>query len=121
MANILIVDDDVETVKLLQAIVEDDDHLTAAIYESKTAVHTIEKTMPDLVILDIMMPEINGIAICKMIKSNPVTKNIKVMIVSALKDEGTKRDCVNAGADQFIAKPILPQILTKQIQDLLAG
>jgi CheY-like chemotaxis protein len=77
--------------------------------------------MPNLVLLDIMMPEINGIAVCKLIKSKPNTKHIKVMMVSALSDDGTKRDALNAGADQFVTKPILPRVLTQQINDLLKG
>ncbi len=121
MAKILIVDDDVETAALLETITNSDGHTTQSINESKNAIHVIEKTMPDLVLLDIMMPEINGIAICKMIKSNPGTRGIKVMIVSALNDDGTKRDCANAGADQFVSKPILPRVLIQQIQDLLAS
>lgn len=120
MAKILIIDDDVETVKLLQAVVESDDHTAIALHETRSAMHTIETNMPDLILLDIMMPEINGIAVCKMIKSNPATSHIKVMIVSALGDDGTKRDCANAGADQFVTKPIFPQVLTQQIETLLA-
>jgi len=120
MAKILIIDDDIETVKLLKTIVEGDNHTASTLHESRTAMHAIETLTPDLILLDIMMPDVSGIAVCKMIKSNPVTRHIKVMIVSALSDDGTKRDCTNAGADQFVAKPILPRILIKQVQDLLA-
>ena len=120
MAKILIIDDDTETIKLLESIVQLDGHNTNSVSESKQAYLTVETYMPDLVLLDIMMPEINGIAICKLIKSNPKTNHIKVMMISALSDEGTKRDSMNAGADQFVTKPILPRVLTQQIHDLLA-
>jgi len=119
MAKILIIDDDTETIKLLESIVQLDGHNTNSVSESKQAYLTVETYMPDLVLLDIMMPEINGIAICKLIKSNPQTNHIKVMMISALSDEGTKRDSKNAGADQFVTKPILPRVLTQQINDLL--
>lgn len=120
MAKILIIDDDTETIKLLESIVQLDGHETRSISESKQAFMIVETFMPNLVLLDIMMPEINGIAVCKLKKSNPKTNHIKVMMVSALSDEGTKRDTLHAGADQFVTKPILPRLLTQQINDLLA-
>lgn len=120
MAKILIIDDDIETTNLLESIVQLDGHETRSVHESRNAFQVVEMFMPDLVLLDIMMPEINGIAICKLIKSNPQTDHTKVMMVSALSDEGTKRDSMNAGADQFVTKPILPRILTRQVNDLLA-
>lgn len=119
MSKILIIDDDSETIKLLESIIQLDGHETSAVQESKNAIQAVETYTPDLVLLDIMMPEINGIAICKLIKSNPSLSKIKVMMVSALSDDGTKRDSFNAGADQFVTKPILPKVLTQQIRDLL--
>lgn len=120
MAKILIIDDDAETTTLLESIVKIDGHTAGSVNESKKAVNEVESFLPDLVLLDIMMPEINGIAICKLIKSNPKTKQIKVIMISALSDDGTKRDSFNAGADYFVTKPILPKILTQQIKDLIA-
>jgi len=119
MSKILIVDDDVETIKLLEAIVQLDGHEASSIQESRNAIPAVESFMPDLVLLDIMMPEINGISVCKLIKSKPNISHIKVMMVSALSDDGTRRDATNAGADQFVTKPILPRILTQQIKELL--
>ncbi|MBK6794393.1 MAG: response regulator [Anaerolineales bacterium] len=120
MAKILVIDDDFETIKLLEAIIQMEGHEVHSVHESRNALKVVEDLMPTLVLLDIMMPEINGIAICKLIKSNPHLKHIKVMMVSALSDEGTKRDSLHAGADQFVTKPILPRILIHQINDLLA-
>ena len=119
MSKILIIDDDVETIKLLESIVQMDGHQTSTVLESKKAIQAAESFSPDLILLDIMMPEINGIAVCKLIKSSPQLNHIKVMIVSALSDDGTRRDAANAGADQFVTKPILPRVLTQQIKDLL--
>ncbi|MBL8063813.1 MAG: response regulator [Anaerolineales bacterium] len=119
MAKILIVDDDLETIKLLESIVKMDGHEPFAIHESRNALKAVETIMPDLVLLDIMMAEINGIAICKLIRSDPKISHTKVIMVSALNDDGTKRDAANAGANQFITKPILPRIFLSQIKDVL--
>lgn len=119
MAKILIIDDDPETIKLLEAVTHMDGHETSSIQESRKAIQAVETYMPDLVLLDIMMPEISGIGICKLIKSKPNTSHIKVVMVSALGDDGTKRDSFNAGADHFITKPILPKSFVLEINTVL--
>lgn len=121
MAKILIIDDDIETIKLLETMVQLEGHQISSIQESRDAIHTVETFMPDLVLLDIMMPEINGIGVCKLIKSKPGTRHIKVVMVSALSDDGTKRDSFNAGADHFVSKPILPNVFMEQITAILKG
>jgi two-component system, OmpR family, alkaline phosphatase synthesis response regulator PhoP len=119
MAKILIIDDDPETIKLLETIVQVNGHETFSVQESRKAMQAVEEFKPDLVLLDIMMPEINGIAICKLIKSNMSLSGTKVMMVSALNDAGSRRDAANAGADQFVTKPITPKALIEQIKALL--
>ena len=119
MAKVLIIDDDIETIKLLETIVQMEGQETFSVSESKNAIQAVENYRPDLVLLDIMMPEINGIAICKLIKSNTDINRTKVMMVSALSDDGTKRDSLNAGADQFVTKPILPKVLSLQMSQIL--
>lgn len=120
MAIILIVDDDPETVSLLETMVRMQGHEAASTQESRKALQTAEALMPDLILLDIMMPYVSGIEICRQVKSNPRTGNIKVMMVSALSDDGTRKDASNAGADQFVTKPILPRVFAQQVRDLLA-
>ncbi len=109
MAKILIVDDDLETTKLFEDIIKTSGHEPFSITESKNATNAIEIFGPDLILLDIMMANINGIQLCKLIKSDPKTTNIPVIMVSALSDEGSKRDSFNAGADDFVVKPIQPK------------
>jgi DNA-binding response OmpR family regulator len=109
MAKILIVDDDLETTALLESIIKTSNHEPFSITESKNATNAIEIFEPDLILLDIMMSNINGIQLCKLIKSDPKTASIPVVMVSALGDEGSKRDSFNAGADDFSVKPIMPK------------
>ncbi|MDP1547960.1 MAG: response regulator [Anaerolineales bacterium] len=121
MAKILIVDDDLETIELLSNIVKLGGHEPHSVNESRHALKAVETVMPDLILLDIMMAEITGIAICKLIKSDPNLSHIPVFMVSALSDEGTKRDAANAGANKFITKPILPRDFIQQINDTVNG
>jgi CheY-like chemotaxis protein len=108
MAKILIVDDDIETTGLFERLIRSNGHIPVAVNTSLTAIETIKAESPDLILLDIMMPDVNGIELCKMIKANQHIKHIPVMIVSALSDMGTKRDSSNAGAEEFLTKPVLP-------------
>ena len=119
MAKILIVDDDLETTKLFESIINNSGHEAFSVTESRNAVKAVEDFGPDLILLDIMMSPINGIALCKIIKSDPKTEHIPIMMVSALSDDGTKRDAANAGADEFIVKPIVPKTFVGQINALL--
>jgi DNA-binding response OmpR family regulator len=120
MAKILIVDDDLETTKLFEGIIKTSDHEPFSITESPNAIKAIEIFEPDLILLDIMMAQINGIALCKLIKSDPKTTNIPIIMVSALNDEGSKRDSFNAGADEFIVKPIHPKSFLALIDSTLS-
>jgi DNA-binding response OmpR family regulator len=119
MAKILIVDDDLETTVLLESMLKTSSHEPFSITESPNAIKAIEIFEPDLILLDIMMSQINGVALCKLIKSDPKTTNIPVVMVSALNDEGTKRDSFNAGADEFVVKPIAPKTFLALVNSVL--
>lgn len=119
MAKILIVDDDLETTKLFEGIIKASGHTPLSVTESKDCIATVQTFEPDLILLDIMMAQINGITICKFIKSDPDLRHIPIIMVSALNDEGSKRDSINAGADDFIVKPIMPTSFLAKINSFL--
>jgi PleD family two-component response regulator len=115
MAKILIIDDDIDTTNLLESIVKSKGHQPTSVNNSTSAVEAANSTSPDLILLDIMMPGINGIQLCKMFQSIPELKHIPIIIVSALNDIGSKKDAFKAGAKDFITKPLRPNELTQKI------
>lgn len=119
MAKILIIDDDVQTTKLLEGMVMLQGHQSTSVNNSMEAVEVARTVSPDLVLLDIMMPGINGIDLCKIFQSTSELKHIPIVIVSALDDIGSKKDAANAGAKEFLTKPILPKVLAQKITSLL--
>ncbi|MCA2001784.1 MAG: response regulator [Chloroflexi bacterium] len=119
MAKILIIDDDEQTTKLLEGMVKMNGHDAILLNNSADAVEAANSTMPDLILLDIMMPGINGIELCKIFHSTSTLKDIPVIIVSALNDIGSKKDSFNAGAKDFITKPVLPKDLAQKMNALL--
>lgn len=120
MAKILVIDDDLQTTKLLEGIVTFNGHEAVSVNTSTSAVEVAHSTFPDLILLDIMMPGINGIELCKIFHSTSELKHISIIMVSALNDVGSKKDAFNAGAKDFLTKPVLPKILAEKINALIA-
>lgn len=121
VAKILIVDDDIETTNLLKTIVMRKGHQPTSVNNSMSAVEVANSIFPDLILLDIMMPGINGIQLCKIFQSTPDLKHIPIIIVSAVNDIGSKKDAFNAGAKDFLTKPVRADDLTQKIETLVAG
>jgi DNA-binding response OmpR family regulator len=119
MAKILIIDDDTQTTKLLEGIVTLSGHKAVSVNNSMSAVEVAQSTLPDVILLDIMMPGISGIELCKIFHSTSELKRIPVIIVSALNDTGSKKDAFNAGAKDFLTKPVLPKVLINKINTLI--
>lgn len=119
MAKILIVDDDIQTTALIEGLVKLINHEPYSVNESKNALKTAENIQPDLILLDIMMAEINGIALCKLIKSTPHLAHIPIIMVSALDDIGSKKDSANAGAADYITKPLMANSFAAKIKAIL--
>jgi DNA-binding response OmpR family regulator len=119
MAKILIIDDDIQTTKLLEGIVKLHGHQPSSVNNSMSAVEVAHTIVPDLILLDIMMPGISGIELCKVFQSTSELKGIPIIIVSALDDIGSKKDAFNAGAKDFLAKPVFPKVLTDKINALV--
>jgi PleD family two-component response regulator len=117
MAKILIIDDDIDTTNLLESIIKTKGHQPVSVNNSLDAVEVASSTNPDLILLDILMPGINGIQLCKMFQAIPELKHIPVIIVSALNDDDSKKDAFKAGAKDFITKPLRPTELYQKIMD----
>lgn len=119
MSKILIVDDQPKNLKLITAI------LANRGYEFETAengLDAIEKAKvfsPDLILLDIMMPVMDGYEACKRLKDDPETKNIPVVLVTALADRDSRIKGLSAGADDFLTKPIDSTELLLRVINLL--
>ena len=121
MAKILIIDDDVQTTKLLEGMVTLNGHRATSVNNSNSAVEVAHAVSPDIILLDIMMPGISGIDLCKIFQATSELKHIPIIIVSALDDIGSKKDAFAAGARDFLTKPVLPKVLAHKIDSLLSG
>ncbi len=118
-ARILVVDDLLPNVRLLQAKLESEYYDVTTAQNGLEALDSIKKLPPDIVLLDVMMPEMDGFETCKRIKQDPKTADIPVVMVTALSDINDRVQGLNAGADDFITKPINDLALFARIRSLV--
>ncbi len=118
-ARVLVVDDVPANVKILEA------KLTAEYFEVLTAPHgraaleIAQAEQPDIILLDVMMPEIDGFEVCRRLKADARTAHIPVVMVTALSDTGDRVAGLDAGADDFLTKPVNDLILLSRVKSLV--
>ncbi len=105
-AKVLIVDDNEQNVELLQAYLEEIEGTESRIaHDGLEALQAVTQDPPDLILLDIMMPNMSGFEVCKQLKENPTTRHIPIIIVTALNESSDYERGMEAGADDFLTRP----------------
>jgi CheY-like chemotaxis protein len=119
MSKILIVDDEIETLNVLSTFLEITGHSPLTTPDPRLAMGIAEREHPDCVLLDVMMPDIDGFMLCKQMRLNPLTKALPIMFITAyapLDLEDRRRD---AGGDLVLMKPFGLDALTRMIDDIM--
>ena len=119
MAKILIVDDDLQTTILLDMLLSKRGFETTTVTDSSTAVQVAISTKPNLIILDLMMPEPDGFKVCRMLREDTRFAFTPILIVTALDDTDSQIVAYGAGADDYLIKPYDVDELVDTIKKLL--
>ncbi len=119
--KILVVDDEVNITQILEFSIGAEGYEVLTASNGEEAIDRARREQPDLVILDIMMPRIDGYEACRILKTNPLTKNIPVVLLTAKGRDIDKRLGYEVGATDYIVKPFSPNKLIARIQELLVG
>jgi two-component system, cell cycle response regulator len=117
-ARILVVDDIDANVRLLAAKLEAEYYDVLTAFDGATALAIAASEAPDIVLLDVMMPGMDGFAVCRRLKDDPLTRHIPVVLVTALDSRGDKITGLEAGADEFLTKPIDDILLFARVRSL---
>ncbi len=116
MKKIMIVDDDVETTNLLHSFLKLEGYEPIPVNDSTTAVETANRLRPDLFLLDLMMPVVDGFKLCRLLRDTPKFFNTPIIIITALDDKDSKIVAFGAGANDYITKPYHPRQLASKIK-----
>lgn len=118
-ASILLVDDHEQNLELLEAYLEEVGCRIRLARDGVQAMSEVEAEQPDLIILDVMMPRMSGFQVCRELKGAPATRDIPIVMVTALSDVGDAERAVECGADDFLTKPVHRLELVTRVKVLL--
>ena len=119
MAKILIIDDSVELNQLIQTRLEADRHRVVTAKDGKEGLEKVESEKPDLIILDVKMPEMDGFEVCRILKNDSRYNKIPIIFLSAMAQQDDFKTGKEVGADAYVVKPYEPTILLAKIESLL--
>ncbi|MDP6541804.1 MAG: response regulator [Phycisphaerales bacterium] len=118
-SRILLVDDNSQNLELMHAFLEELPCELQTASDGVEAIEKIEERAPDLIILDVMMPRMSGFEVCQKIKSQPSTRDVIVIMVTALNEVSDYERAVECGTDEFITKPVNKLELLTRVRTLL--
>lgn len=119
MPAVLVVDDDALNREVLEAFLTLANYPVRLAHNGASALKQIAQATPDLVILDVKMPDMNGYELCQRIKSNPQTQHIKILLLTAFDGPQERQTGLAAGADAYMTRPFDGEDLIRKVQQLL--
>ncbi|MCD4830207.1 MAG: response regulator [Anaerohalosphaeraceae bacterium] len=117
--KILIVEDEEDVMELIRYNLAKEGLHCDAVYNGQDALKKAQVMLPDLVLLDLMLPGVDGLEVCKRLKSSPQTEHIPIVMVTAKSDESDIVTGLELGADDYITKPFSPKVLVARVRAVL--
>ena len=117
--KILVVDDDPDIIEIISYNLKKENYKVFSCYNGTDSIKIAEKNKPDLIILDVMMPGMDGIQVCEKLRSKNEFNNTIIMFLSARGEDFTHIAAYDAGADDFVNKPLKPRLLISKVTSLL--
>jgi len=118
-ASILIVEDESDIAELIKFHVERDGYKARTIHSGRLALDVIQREHPKMVVLDLMLPDLDGLEVCRRLKWDPQTRHIPVLIVSAKGEETDIVTGIELGADDYVTKPFSPRELVARVKNIM--
>ncbi len=118
--TIFIVDDSHDNIKVLEAMLVELNYSVRVAFQGSTAIKSIKQVPPDLILMDVKMPDMDGYEVCKRLKSDKTTKNIPIIFISGLDEIDAKVKALNEGGNDYIIKPFHSEEVSARIQTHLS-
>ncbi|WP_449064128.1 response regulator transcription factor [Planomonospora algeriensis] len=119
MATILIAEDDADIRDLVVFKLEQGGHTVIPVGDGRSALRTAREQDPDIVLLDVMMPGMSGIDVCRELRRDAQTAELPIILLTARAQESDVENGLTAGADDYIVKPFSPRVLAERVQSVL--
>jgi DNA-binding response OmpR family regulator len=117
--KVLIVDDEPGIIVALQFLMEQNGYATVVAFSGEEAMEAVARHRPDLILLDIMLPVVDGFEVCQRVRENPDWNHIRIVLVTALGNEANVTKGLDLGADAYVTKPFANADLVAQVKELL--
>ena len=117
--EILIVEDEPEIAELIEFHLGREGLPSRTVHSGRSALEAVRKHTPDLVVLDLMLPDLDGFEICRRLKSDPATSQVPVVMVTAKSDDTDVVSGIELGADDYVVKPFSPKVLVARVKNVL--
>jgi DNA-binding response OmpR family regulator len=121
MAKILVIEDDPDMRGLMDYKLKSGGHEVAVTDTGEDGLAIVRELCPDLVLLDVQLPDATGLEVCRLLRADPATADLLIVMVSASAAANEVDDGLSAGADDYVTKPFAPSNLVSRIEALLAG
>ncbi len=119
--SVLVVEDEPNIVDSLSFLMKQAGHDVRIARDGDAALRTMEAKVPDLVLLDVMLPRRDGYDVCRAIRANPQWKDIRIVLLTAKGRELDRRKGLELGADDYITKPFSTREIVQRVEELLSG
>jgi DNA-binding response OmpR family regulator len=117
--KVLIVDDEPSIIVALQFLMEQSGYATVVAFSGEEAMEAVAQHHPDLMLLDIMLPVVDGFEVCQRVRENPDWNDIRIVLVTALGNESNVTKGLDLGADAYVTKPFSNADLVAKVKELL--
>jgi len=119
--NILIIEDDLTSIYMVPYLLRAHDYEIIVAYDGLEGLNKAKEYIPDIILLDIQMPEMNGFEVTRYLKKDSIMKDIPVIMLTAYASIFDKNEALNAGADGYIEKPIDPDVFISQMESMVTS
>ena len=116
--KVLIADDEPDILEILKYNLVSEGYEVITAKDSDEALEKARRNMPDLVVLDVMMPKKTGVEVCQILRTQPIFKDTLIIFLTAVNDEGTQIKGLETGADDYVSKPISPKVFLSRVNAL---